>query len=96
MRNAESVSAMACPICKSGLQLSVRADIEIDYCPTCRGVWLDRGEIDKIIERSQPAAAAPIFASASARPEAARMVYRHDDDDKRSKGKKSFLSELFD
>jgi Zn-finger nucleic acid-binding protein len=89
---------MACPICKSGLQLSVRADIEIDYCPTCRGVWLDRGELDKIIERSQPAAApAPVYASAPPRPDMARATYRHDDDDyKRQKHKKSFLSELFD
>jgi Zn-finger nucleic acid-binding protein len=36
--------------------MSERSGIEIDYCPTCRGVWLDRGEIDKIIERSVPAA----------------------------------------
>ncbi len=98
MRSADTVAAMACPICKSGLQLSVRADIEIDYCPTCRGVWLDRGELDKIIERSQPAAApTPVYASAPARPDMARTAYRHDDDDyKRGKSKKSFLSELFD
>ena len=38
------------------LVMSERPGIEIDYCPTCRGVWLDRGELDKIIERSQPAA----------------------------------------
>jgi hypothetical protein len=91
------VAAMACPICKSGLQLSVRADSEIDYCPTCRGVWLDRGELDKILERSQPAAPTPVYASAPARPDMARAAYRHDDDDyKRHKPKKSFLSELFD
>ena len=98
MRSADAVAAMACPICKSGLQLSVRADIEIDYCPTCRGVWLDRGELDKILERSQLAAApAPVYASAPARPDMARATYRHDDDDyKRQKYKKSFLSELFD
>ena len=98
MRSADAVAAMACPICKSGLQLSVRADIEIDYCPTCRGVWLDRGELDKILERSQPAAApAPVYASAPTRPDMTRATYRHDDDDyKRHKPKKSFLSELFD
>jgi len=97
MRSADAVAAMACPICKSGLQLSVRADIEIDYCPTCRGVWLDRGELDKILERSQPAAPTPVYASAPARHDMARAVYRHDDDDyKRHKPKKSFLSELFD
>jgi Zn-finger nucleic acid-binding protein len=37
--------------------MSERQGIEIDYCPTCRGIWLDRGELDKIIERSVPAAA---------------------------------------
>jgi Zn-finger nucleic acid-binding protein len=44
---------MNCPTCPdSQLVLSERQGIEIDYCPTCRGVWLDRGELDKIIERS--------------------------------------------
>ncbi|MGQ9901438.1 MAG: TFIIB-type zinc ribbon-containing protein, partial [Fimbriimonadales bacterium] len=42
---------MKCPVCNSDLQIATRAGIEIDYCPTCRGVWLDRGELDKIIER---------------------------------------------
>jgi hypothetical protein len=39
--------------------MTERQGVEIDYCPECRGVWLDRGELDKIIERSAPAAAAP-------------------------------------
>ena len=43
---------MKCPIDGADLVMSERQGIEIDYCPTCRGVWLDRGEIDKIIERS--------------------------------------------
>lgn len=43
---------MKCPVCKVDLALSERQGIEIDYCPQCRGVWLDRGELDKIIERS--------------------------------------------
>ncbi len=44
---------MKCPICTSiDLVMAERQGIEIDYCPTCRGVWLDRGELDKIIERS--------------------------------------------
>jgi Zn-finger nucleic acid-binding protein len=42
---------MKCPVCNTELQMTTRAGIEIDYCPTCRGVWLDRGELDKIIER---------------------------------------------
>lgn len=44
---------MYCPICKNvGLVMAERQGIEIDYCPACRGVWLDRGELDKIIERA--------------------------------------------
>ena len=44
---------MKCPVCKSvSLVMSDRKGVEIDYCPDCRGVWLDRGELDKIIERS--------------------------------------------
>lgn len=43
---------MNCPICDISLVISERKGIEIDYCPQCRGVWLDRGELDKIIDRS--------------------------------------------
>jgi hypothetical protein len=47
---------MDCPVCKTvGLVMTERQGIEIDYCPQCRGVWLDRGELDKIIERSMNA-----------------------------------------
>jgi Zn-finger nucleic acid-binding protein len=54
---------MQCPVCKdSQLVISERQKIEIDYCPSCRGVWLDRGELDKLIDRSaadQPASTPP-------------------------------------
>jgi uncharacterized protein len=43
---------MLCPACQVDLTMSERQGIEIDYCPKCRGVWLDRGELDKIVERS--------------------------------------------
>ena len=43
---------MKCPNCESTLVMADRQGIEIDYCPNCRGVWLDKGELDKIIERS--------------------------------------------
>ena len=43
---------MNCPVCSVALTMSDRQGVEIDYCPKCRGVWLDRGELDKIIERS--------------------------------------------
>ena len=45
---------MKCPVCSNvDLLMSNRQGVEIDYCPNCRGVWLDRGELDKIIEREQ-------------------------------------------
>jgi len=43
---------MQCPSCQSVLVMSERKGVEIDYCPQCRGVWLDRGELDKIIDRA--------------------------------------------
>lgn len=43
---------LLCPSCKTDLLMSERLGVEIDYCPKCRGVWLDRGELDKIIEKS--------------------------------------------
>src|SRR3546814_1431618 len=46
---------MLCPVCKVTLSISDRQGVEIDFCPQCRGVWLDRGELDKIIERSEAA-----------------------------------------
>lgn len=43
---------MKCPVCSVDLMLTERQGVEIDYCPQCRGVWLDRGELDKIIDRA--------------------------------------------
>jgi Zn-finger nucleic acid-binding protein len=54
MRTEAEVAGMSCPVCRVPLAMSERQGIEIDYCPQCRGVWLDRGELDKIIERSVP------------------------------------------
>lgn len=48
---------MLCPADGTTLVMTDRQGVEIDYCPTCRGVWLDRGELDKIIDRSAPSAA---------------------------------------
>lgn len=51
---------MKCPVCNNvNLVMSERQGIEVDYCPDCRGVWLDRGELDKIIERAAAVAPAP-------------------------------------
>ncbi|MBV7394808.1 zf-TFIIB domain-containing protein [Mameliella sediminis] len=83
---------MKCPVDGSELVIAERTGIEIDYCPKCRGVWLDRGELDKIIERSLPQAAPP-HAAESYRPEK-----RRDDDDGhyRKKKRRGFLEDLFD
>ena len=43
---------MKCPVCDVALSISSREGVEIDFCPQCRGVWLDRGELDKVIERA--------------------------------------------
>ncbi|KAA9333558.1 TFIIB-type zinc ribbon-containing protein [Adhaeribacter soli] len=43
---------MKCPSCNETLLMSEKNGVEIDYCPKCRGIWLDRGELEKIMERS--------------------------------------------
>ena len=50
--SSDGAAGALCPHCKVDLVMSERQGIEIDYCPKCRGVWLDRGELDKIIERN--------------------------------------------
>jgi Zn-finger nucleic acid-binding protein len=57
---------MKCPVCDVPLSISSREGVEIDFCPQCRGVWLDRGELDKVIERAS-ASLAPAPAPAPAR-----------------------------
>lgn len=86
---------MQCPTDGSVLTMSERSGIEIDYCPTCRGVWLDRGELDKIIERSfTQAAPAP---APAAQPLPYDAGYQHPSQGQRKpKRKESWLSELFD
>jgi len=88
---------MLCPVCKVDLLLSEKQGIEIDYCPKCRGIWLDRGELDKIVEKS--ANAEDNFRLNERN---TNTNYRDDDDDKyKSHGynknkRKSFLGDLFD
>lgn len=95
---------MKCPICPGvELKMAERQGVEIDYCPECRGVWLDRGELDKIVERS--------FASATTNATVEQQNYRtpphrqhygedhHDGHGYQQHGqhkRKSWLSELFD
>ena len=102
------LQGLLCPTCRVNLTMSERQGIEIDYCPQCRGVWLDRGELDKIIERSEAAAAPAPRASAPPPPPPQlyqqQPQYREHGHDERYYGgkpykknyKKSFLSELFD
>jgi Zn-finger nucleic acid-binding protein len=82
---------MDCPLDGTKLVMSERQGVEIDYCPECRGIWLDRGELDKILERADPDD---------------RRDERPRDDDRddrrrlessgyRPKKKKSFISEIF-
>ena len=95
---------MKCPVCAGiDLKIAERQGVEIDYCPECRGVWLDRGELDKVIERS--------FAQTNVQPQPAPQHYQpghgqqhyekkhHDDHGYGHNGqhkKKTWLSELFD
>ncbi len=87
---------MLCPICKNvQLVMSERKGIEIDYCPQCRGVWLDRGELDKIIERSA-AEEAPAPQSAPG-PAVADAGWGHGSGHhSKPYRKKSIWSEIFD
>ena len=109
----EGGKAMKCPVCKTpDLLMADRQGIDVDYCAACRGVWLDRGELDKLIERSAdevvpqgqaPAASTPV----ARRHDEGRHYNDHDrrngyrDDEYRDrrypyKKKKSLLGDLFD
>jgi len=82
---------MQCPIDGTQLVMTDRSGVEIDYCPQCRGVWLDRGELDKIIERSSsqsaPRVGAHLHSSGQDRDHS--RPYK-------KKRREGFLSELFD
>ena len=86
---------MKCPVCEDvNLAMTERQGVEIDYCPECRGVWLDRGELDKIVERTgaESALAQPRHKEYDSR------KYSHDSPKhgyhKKKKG--GLLKELFD
>jgi uncharacterized protein len=100
-----SAAGMPCPVCRVSLVMSERQGVEIDYCSQCRGVWLDRGELDKIIERSaqdmpptapaqQPSFLKPQYDQRQDQGYA--QPYGHGHQHGHSKKKKSFLQELFD
>jgi Zn-finger nucleic acid-binding protein len=96
-----SIPGLICPSCRVALVMSERQSIEVDYCPQCRGIWLDRGELDKIIERAgRKAAPSPQPSSSYARPQPERGYdddhYDRSRDHRYRKRGKSFLEELFD
>jgi hypothetical protein len=81
---------MKCPVCNNvDLQMADRQGVEIDYCPQCRGVWLDRGELDKIIERSSQA-----FDDDDRMDDDDRVDYNRSGPHKRKR--RSFFGEMFD
>ncbi|MDF3036595.1 MAG: hypothetical protein K0S28_1869 [Paucimonas sp.] len=93
---------MDCPVCKTQkLVMSERQGIEIDYCPSCRGVWLDRGELDKIIEKSS-SASSTVQSPPAVRHQPAQQHPAQGYPDPyqgghyRKKKREGFLSDLFD
>ena len=84
---------MKCPVCAIELNMTERAGIEIDYCPQCRGVWLGRGELHEIIQRSTPSPAPKGHEDRGARQ---HQGYRKNDYHHKKKKHKSLLGELFD
>lgn len=98
---------MKCPSCDVDLLMAERQGVEIDYCPQCRGIWLDRGELDKILERSEAEyMAAPVATSRAAevsdyadaqvrsRPEDSQSRQDYGKGDRKKKS--SFLTDLLE
>lgn len=92
---------MKCPNCNETLLISDKQGVEIDYCPNCRGIWLDRGELEKIMERS----ASHYSNRKNYEDDYKRYGYKDHDDDHHKhqhnphhphKKKKSFLDDFFD
>lgn len=97
---------MKCPTCPNAvLVMADRQGVEIDYCPTCRGIWLDRGELDKLLDKAaaeQPASAPPMRQAQAPQYPQHRQQPDFEDSDFRknqryySGRKKSWLNEIFD
>ena len=88
---------MKCPIDATPLVITDRSGVEIDYCPQCRGVWLDRGELDKIIERAAAYAAPPPPPAASTTPRSSDSYEeRPQPRGKRKSGIGDLLGDIFD
>lgn len=76
---------MKCPVCDVALSISSREGVEIDFCPQCRGVWLDRGELDKLVRRDD-----------DGEDEGRRLRVVDDGGKQPGKKKKGWLSEIFE
>lgn len=88
---------MRCPHCPDQtLQMTERQGIEIDYCPNCRGVWLDRGELDKLLDRAGQQTAPQAQAQAQPPQHQQHPQQRYTHQEPYYKHKKSWLSEIFD
>ena len=100
---------MKCPICEIELLIGEKTGIEIDYCPKCRGIWLDRGELEKIIERTNEHFSLPnqqTYRNSSHHDDYddkkhynnEKYSHEHERHDSGNSGykKKGFLGELFD
>jgi uncharacterized protein len=96
-RDLDMEVEMQCPVCDVALVMSERSGVEIDYCPKCRGIWLDRGELDRILERAETVPAANGWNAFGVGRGTAK---HHDDDHDRHGGyehrRKSFWREIFD
>ena len=96
---------MKCPNDSTTLVMSERAGVEIDYCPECRGVWLDRGELDKILDRAEVEASRSVVRPSAPNRDVQYPTRSSDDDDRdrryeghggyRGKKKEHWLGELF-
>lgn len=95
---------MHCPVCQETLLMSDRQGMEVDYCPQCRGVWLDRGELEKLIEKSASSLDAPPLRRARQGPEHDDYDDDRDDRDRRDESqyqgryqkRESWLSRILD
>ena len=81
---------MKCPVCKDvTLLMSERRGVEIDYCPECRGIWLDRGELEKIMEKEDTYINKEIK-------ESSHKESKHYEEKPRKQKRESFMSEIFE
>lgn len=87
---------MKCPNDQTTLVISERQNIEIDYCPECRGVWLDRGELDKLIERTQTQTPTLSHVPQQHTPREENSRQYSNEHHHKKKKKESFLGDIFD